>query len=93
MDMEMSSGSVAGSTTLKLQEDHPAVAAVPWTPARRRRVLIVAGVMALLLLAFFVLGQESASTVWEIASAKLTAIKNNGKGGTYGNHFRDIVHA
>ncbi|TKW30206.1 hypothetical protein SEVIR_2G020400v4 [Setaria viridis] len=83
MDMEMSSGGVAGAVPPKLQEEDPAAAAAvaePWPPARRCRVMLVAGVMALLLLAFFVLGQESASTVWEIASAKLTAM-NNGRGG------------
>ena len=57
----------------------PELAAEAWTPARHRRVLLVVGLMALL--AFFVLGRESASAVWEIASAKLVAINNGG--GTY----------
>ncbi|CAN6170664.1 unnamed protein product [Urochloa humidicola] len=54
----------------------------PWPPAaareketRRRRLLLAAGLMTLPLLAFFVLGRESASTFWDFASAKLI---NNG---------------
>ncbi|PAN09309.1 hypothetical protein PAHAL_2G013000 [Panicum hallii] len=56
------------------------LAAEAWTPARRRRALLAVGLMALL--AFFVLGQESASAVWEIASAKLVAMNNGGAAGT-----------
>nr|CAB3451781.1 unnamed protein product [Digitaria exilis] len=44
---------------------------------RRRRPLLVAGLAALFLLAFFVLGRESTSTVWEMATAKLLAVVNN----------------
>ncbi|CAO1939906.1 unnamed protein product [Urochloa humidicola] len=54
----------------------------PWPPpaarekeTRRRRLLLAAGLMTLPLLAFFVLGRESASTFWDFASAKLI---NNG---------------
>ncbi|CAL5077190.1 unnamed protein product [Urochloa decumbens] len=63
----------------ELVGDPAAAAAEPWPPAaateketRRRRALAIAGLMALpLLVAFFVLGRESASTVWDFASAKL----------------------
>ena len=55
----------------------PELVAEAWTtPARRRRVLLVVSLMALL--AFFVLGRESASAVWEIATAKLVAMNNGG---------------
>ena len=66
MDMEMSSSGAAGAVP-KLE--HP-----PAREARRCRVLLVAGLVALPLLAFFVLGQESASTVWEMASATFTVV-------------------
>ncbi|KAG2594889.1 galactoside 2-alpha-L-fucosyltransferase-like [Panicum virgatum] len=68
MDMEMSSGAVP-----KLE--HP-----PAREARRCRVLLVAGLVALPLLAFFVVGQESATTVWEMASAKFTGAMNDAAG-------------
>ena len=68
MDMEMSSGAVP-----KLE--HP-----PAREARRCRVLLVAGLVALPLLAFFVVGQESATTVWEMASAKFTGAMNDADG-------------
>jgi len=64
--MEMSSSGAAGAVP-KLE--HP-----PAREARRCRVLLVAGLVALPLLAFFVLGQESASTVWEMASATFTVV-------------------
>ena len=58
----------------------PELVAEAWTtPARRRPTLLVVGLLALL--AFFVLGRESASAVWDIANAKLVAINNGG--GTY----------
>ncbi|CAL5034516.1 unnamed protein product [Urochloa decumbens] len=73
MDIEVSSG-VNGAVP-KLQ-DPPAREK---HESRRRRVLLAAGLVALVLLAFFVLGRESASTAWEIASAKLiTAINDRG---------------
>ncbi|OEL16501.1 Galactoside 2-alpha-L-fucosyltransferase [Dichanthelium oligosanthes] len=75
MDVE-TSGGVAGAAP-KLEDDAAALARDK--ESRHRRVLFVAGLMVLLLLAFFVLGRESASTVWEIASAKLTSM-NNGQG-------------
>ena len=49
--------------------EHP-----PAREARRCRVLLVAGLVAQPLLTFFVLGQESASTVWEMASATFTVV-------------------
>jgi len=68
MDMEMSSGAVP-----KLE--HP-----PAREARRCWVLLVVGLVALPLLAFFVVGQESATTVWEMASAKFTGAMNDAAG-------------
>ena len=64
-----------------------------WTIRRRRRppgrdekmwcrVLIVGSLVTLPVLAFFVLGRESASTAWlQMAIAKLTTM-NNGTAGT-----------
>ncbi|PAN09308.1 hypothetical protein PAHAL_2G013100 [Panicum hallii] len=72
MDVEMSSGAAGAVPKL----EHPPGA----REARRRRVLLVAGLVALPLLAFFVLGRESASTVWEIASAKLTGMDDDAAG-------------
>nr|CAB3455551.1 unnamed protein product [Digitaria exilis] len=74
------------------QDDDPVVAAAavaeeepcPPAPARKKegqwgpRALLVAGLVALPLLAFFVLGRESASMVWEMATAKLNAINTRG---------------
>ncbi|CAL5091852.1 unnamed protein product [Urochloa decumbens] len=75
MDIEVSSG--VNRAVPKLQ-DPPAKEK---HESRRRRVLLAAGLVALVLLAFFVLGRESASTAWEIASAKLiTALNNGGEG-------------
>ncbi|KAF8713933.1 hypothetical protein HU200_027915 [Digitaria exilis] len=50
-----------------------------WGP----RALLVAGLVALPLLAFFILGRESASMVWEMATAKLTAINTGASTCTY----------
>jgi xyloglucan fucosyltransferase len=68
------------------EPDGPAVVE-PWPPTReketrRRGVFLAVGLMALF--AFFVLGRESASAVWELASAKLTAISNRGGAGAGG---------
>jgi xyloglucan fucosyltransferase len=64
----------------KQQLDDPAAAAVePWPPGREekkmwRRVLLVGSLVTLPLLAFFVLGRESASTAWlQMAIAKLSS--------------------
>ncbi|RLM84891.1 galactoside 2-alpha-L-fucosyltransferase-like [Panicum miliaceum] len=73
MEIAMTSG--GGASRLM-----PDLAAEAWTPARRRRALLAVGLMVLL--AFFVLGHESASAVWEIASAKLAAMNNGGAAGT-----------
>jgi len=70
--MGMSSSGAAGAVP-KLE--HP-----PAREARRCRVLLVAGLVAQPLLTFFVLGRESASTVWEIASAKFTGAMNDAAG-------------
>ena len=65
----------------------PELVVEAWTtPVRRRRVLLVVSLMALL--AFFVLGRESASAVWEIASAKLVAINNGGGRHSFPSHPR-----
>ncbi|CAN6209183.1 unnamed protein product [Urochloa humidicola] len=81
--MEMTSGSGANNYR-RVPDDElagdPAAAAQPRPPpaagekqeTRRRRLVVIAGLMMTLpLLAFFVLGRESASTVWDFASAKL----------------------
>ena len=49
--------------------EHP-----PAREARRCWVLLVVGLVALPLLAIFVLGQVSASTIWEMASATFTVV-------------------
>ena len=78
MDMEISSGAAGAVPKL---EHPPAEPRPPAREARRSRVLLAAGLVALPLLPFFVLGRESASAVWDIASAKLVAVNNGG--GTY----------
>ncbi|RLN34510.1 putative fucosyltransferase 8 [Panicum miliaceum] len=82
MDVEMSSG--AAGAVPKLEHPPPA------REARRRRVLLVAGLVALPLLAFFALGRESASTVWEMASAKLTAM-NDAAGNATGGRADELL--
>ncbi|XP_034583057.1 galactoside 2-alpha-L-fucosyltransferase [Setaria viridis] len=77
--MEMTT---SGANYRRVPEPENLAVAEPWPPARekesrRRQVLVAVGLMALL--AFFVLGRESASAVWEISRAKLTAM-NNGVG-------------
>ncbi|CAL5091853.1 unnamed protein product [Urochloa decumbens] len=77
MSMEITSG--ANNYRRVPDELGDPAAPEPWPPAaareketRRRRAMAIAGLMALpLLVAFFVLGRESASTAWDFASAKL----------------------
>jgi xyloglucan fucosyltransferase len=84
--MEMASA--AGGVPKKLDDDPAAHAAEPWPPAAReeknklwRRVLLVGSLVTLPLVAFFVLGRESASTAWlQMAIDKLTAMKNGTAG-------------
>ncbi|KAJ1287507.1 hypothetical protein BS78_02G015300 [Paspalum vaginatum] len=76
--MEMS-GAIGAVPSKPL--DDPAAA--PWPaereePRRCRQTLLIGGLMTLPLLLFLVLGQESAATVWQVATAKLTAM--NGRG-------------
>lgn len=86
MEMTSSNGSVAETTKLDDDDDYPmaAAAAEPWPGTERkrcRRVLLVAGLLTLLLLAFFVLGRDSASMAWlQIAVAKLTAMNDDDGG-------------
>uniref|UniRef100_A0A0E0LTX5 Fucosyltransferase n=1 Tax=Oryza punctata TaxID=4537 RepID=A0A0E0LTX5_ORYPU len=90
--MEMS-GAGAGGAPPKLEDDddvaaaaaerEPCLASGGGAPGREererwRRVLVVGCLVALLLLAFFVLGRESASSALQIASAKLTGAMNGG---------------
>ncbi|XP_008651971.1 probable fucosyltransferase 8 [Zea mays] len=90
--MEMASA--AGGVPKKLDDDPAAHAAEPWPPAAReeknklwRRVLLVGSLVTLPLVAFFVLGRESASTAWlQMAIAKLTAMNNGTAGFTEGPH-------
>lgn len=84
--MEMASA--AGGVPKKLDDDPAAHAAEPWPPAAReeknklwRRVLLVGSLVTLPLVAFFVLGRESASTAWLQMAIELTAM-NNGTAGT-----------
>ncbi|CAN6181005.1 unnamed protein product [Urochloa humidicola] len=79
MDLEKSSGAAGAVPKL---DDTAAPAARE--KEKRRRVLVIGTLLALTLFAFFVLGRESASTVWEIASAKLAAAMNNGGQGFIG---------
>jgi len=88
MDMEMSSGAAGAVPKL---EHPPAELRPPAREARRSRVLLAAGLVALPLLTFFVLGRESASTVWEIASAKFTGAMNDAAGNSTSGRSDELL--
>ncbi|KAJ1287505.1 hypothetical protein BS78_02G015100 [Paspalum vaginatum] len=91
--MEMSGASATGGVPeLKLVDPAEVVAEPSWPTEREktrqcRQALLVGGLVTLPLVLFIVLGQESAATVWQIASAKLTAM--NGRGFMNADHGHD----
>ncbi|KAF8713934.1 hypothetical protein HU200_027916 [Digitaria exilis] len=80
MDMDKEISGVAGAAP-NLEEEPPASTSTERRPpvremqSQRRPVLLIAGLMVLPLLAFFVRGRKSA---WDIAAAKFIAMNNGG---------------
>ncbi|WVZ61629.1 hypothetical protein U9M48_011477 [Paspalum notatum var. saurae] len=79
MAMSVGASATGGRGVPDVKLEDPAEAPTEREKTRRcRQALLVGGLVTLPLVLFVVLGQESATTVWQIATAKLTAM--NGRG-------------